>query len=484
MTRYLLRTPSTTATASGLPRPRGGDRLRRLSGTVAALALAGAVLAGCQVSELSTAAHLAPLPAGLERKIDRMDMKVRSPIMLRIYKEESILEVWKEDRTGKFQLLKEYPICAWSGELGPKLKEGDRQAPEGFYLVSRAQMNPNSSYHLSFNLGFPNSFDRSLSRTGSNLMVHGDCSSRGCYAMEDEPVQEIYALAREAFAGGQRAFQVQAFPFRMTPENMARHADSENLQFWEMLKEGSDHFEVTRQPPRIDVCEHRYVFNAAGGSFNASATCPSYTVPTHIARLVEEKRDRDFAKRETVIAQMQNRENREERWAEREKAIASFFNQNRSTGPEADSAAAPAADTAVASVDDAAGTTAAGVPMPRRSPRAAPVEEASSGGFRIPNPFRRNEEPPVASVAAVDETEPAATPAPAAATPAPAAIPTPVVTPSEVPVASTAKPNEPDTEAGDTQVLGFAPAEEESGFFSSIAKGSKGLFRRAGQLFD
>ncbi|NNC27627.1 murein L,D-transpeptidase, partial [Salinisphaera sp. USBA-960] len=129
-------------------------------------------------------------------------------------KEESALEVWKQTRTGKYQLLDEFEICKWSGKLGPKFKEGDRQAPEGFYEITPALMNPNSSYHLAFNLGYPNSYDRSHGRTGSHLMVHGACSSRGCYAMTDEQVQDIYALARDSFKGGQRSFQVQAFPFR------------------------------------------------------------------------------------------------------------------------------------------------------------------------------------------------------------------------------------------------------------------------------
>ncbi|MEM8664725.1 MAG: murein L,D-transpeptidase family protein, partial [Pseudomonadota bacterium] len=204
--------------------PIAAVRKPRRSGKARALISASVLtllLAGCQVSELAhEGAHMAPLPASLERKIDRMGMNERSPILLRIYKSENALEVWKEDRTGRYQMLKEYEICAWSGKLGPKIKEGDRQAPEGFYSVTPGQMNPNSSYHLSFNIGFPNKFDRSHGRTGSHLMVHGDCSSRGCYAMEDAQIQEIYALAREAFRGGQQAFQIQAFPFRMTPENM------------------------------------------------------------------------------------------------------------------------------------------------------------------------------------------------------------------------------------------------------------------------
>ena len=145
-------------------------------------------------------------------------MERAAPILIRIYKEESTLEVWKQDRTGRFVLLNTYPICKYSGKLGPKIVEGDRQAPEGFYDVALAQMNPNSSEYLAFNIGFPNAFDRSLGRTGRFLMVHGGCRSVGCYAMTDAAMEEIYGLVYEAFRGGQEKVQVQALPFHMTAE--------------------------------------------------------------------------------------------------------------------------------------------------------------------------------------------------------------------------------------------------------------------------
>ena len=173
-------------------------------------------------------------------------MDKESPILVRLFKEESELEVWKQDRTGRFALLKTYPICRWSGELGPKIKEGDRQAPEGFYNITPGQMNPNSQYYLSFDLGYPNAFDRAYGRTGAQLMVHGDCSSRGCYSMTDEQISEIYALGRDAFFGGQKSFQVQAYPFRMTAQNLAKHRNNPNIAFWKMLKKGNDHFEVSQ----------------------------------------------------------------------------------------------------------------------------------------------------------------------------------------------------------------------------------------------
>ena len=190
------------------------------------------------------------------------NMPKRSPILIRIFKEESELEVWKQDTTGRFELLKVYPICRWSGDLGPKITEGDRQAPEGFYTITPGLMNPNSNYYLAINTGFPNAYDRANDRHGGFLMIHGDCSSRGCYAMTDEQIGEIYSLARESFLGGQPSFQIQAYPFRMTPTNLARHRTSPHLAFWKMLKIGNDHFEATHLEPKVDVCDKHYVFDA------------------------------------------------------------------------------------------------------------------------------------------------------------------------------------------------------------------------------
>jgi len=205
-----------------------------------------------------------------------------APIFVRIFKEESELEVWKARDDGRFYHFKSYPICNWSGDVGPKVELGDRQSPEGFYRVSETQMNPNSQYYLAFNLGYPNAYDRSLRRTGSSLMVHGNCKSAGCYAMTDALMEEIYGLAREAIKGGQESFDVHAFPFRMTNENMARHRASGNYAFWRTLKQGYDFFEKYRLPPTVVVCEHRYVVNVklpARASFRPDGTCPRFARP-------------------------------------------------------------------------------------------------------------------------------------------------------------------------------------------------------------
>ena len=268
-----------------------------------ALALSGCFPGGdVLVGEKSTR----PLSNDMIEMIERKGMAKETPILVRIFKEESELEVWKQTKDGQYDLLKTYPICRWSGELGPKVKQGDRQAPEGFYMITPGLMNPNSAYYLAFNMGFPNSFDRALGRSGANLMVHGDCSSSGCYAMTDEQIGEIFALARESFDGGQRAFQVQAYPFRMTAANMAKHRDNPNIAFWRMLKEGNDHFEVSRHEPKVEVCDKRYVFNAIpfdpAQPFNPQHSCPVYDQPVEVVEAVKAKREADNKEYAALVA--------------------------------------------------------------------------------------------------------------------------------------------------------------------------------------
>src|ERR1700744_89603 len=276
------------------------------------LAATGAFLAGCDTDEISLAANSKanqPLSPKMLQTMVEKNMDLQSPILIRLFKQEAQLEVWKQNRSGKFELLKTYPICRWSGDLGPKVREGDRQAPEGFYEITPGQMNAQSAYYLSFNTGYPNAYDRSLGHTGSELMVHGDCSSRGCSAMTDEQIAEIYSLGRESFFGGQKSFQFQAYPFKMTPVNLAKHRNNPNMPFWKMIKEGYDHFEVTRQEPRVDFCEKKYVFDAAKAPdakrdpvFDASAKCPAYVVPDEIADAVREKQQEDDAEMARLVA--------------------------------------------------------------------------------------------------------------------------------------------------------------------------------------
>lgn len=249
-------------------------RAKAIARTMIGLLMLGGLLAGC--SSLAVTKDQKPLSAQTVKVLAALDTTPAAPMLVRVFKESSELEVWKPDRSGAYRLFKTYEICKWSGELGPKIKEGDLQSPEGFYTVSAGMMNPKSNYYLSFNTGFPNKFDRAHGRTGSHLMIHGDCKSVGCYAMTDGQMQEIYALARESFAGGNTSFKLELYPFRMTEANMARHADNPNIAFWRNLKEGYDALAQQRRPAEVDVCSGRYVFNAKGVEMPADplGACP------------------------------------------------------------------------------------------------------------------------------------------------------------------------------------------------------------------
>jgi murein L,D-transpeptidase YafK len=256
------------------------------------LIVAGLGACSSMVHAPKTAVRTGTVRTSALKQMEILNMDRAAPVLIRIYKEESTLEVWKQDRSGKFALLNSYPICKFSGTLGPKLMQGDHQAPEGFYDITPGQMNPNSSEYLAFNTGFPNTFDRSLGRTGSFLMVHGGCRSVGCYAMTDYAMEEIYGLVDEAFKGGQERVQLQAFPFRMTAQNLASHAGDPNMPFWEMLKAGNDAFLATERPPRVAVCDRRYVFNpAVEGNFDPSAPCPTGIISTPIASGLQPSRE-------------------------------------------------------------------------------------------------------------------------------------------------------------------------------------------------
>jgi murein L,D-transpeptidase YafK len=280
--------------------------------TSAALAAAGVFLAGCDTDEISLATNAKanqPVPPKLIQAMVDKDMDLQSPILIRLFKQEAEVEVWKQNRSGQFALLKTYPICRWSGDLGPKVREGDRQAPEGFYAITPGLMNPQSAYYLSFNTGYPNTYDQALGHTGSQLMVHGDCSSRGCYAMTDEQIAEIYSLGRESFFGGQKAFQFQAYPFRMTPLNMAKHRNNPNMPFWKMIKVGYDHFELTRQEPKVTYCEKKYVFDAIRAPnakndpvFNVSAKCPAYAIDEQLADAMQQRQEEEQAEFNRLVA--------------------------------------------------------------------------------------------------------------------------------------------------------------------------------------
>jgi len=193
-----------------------------------------------------------------------------SDLFIRIIKttvdhDKGVLQMWKRGEGEAFHLDRSFDICTWSGDLGPKLKEGDGQSPEGFYFIKPSSLNPNSSYHLSFNLGFPNAYDRARGFTGSFLMVHGDCVSIGCYAMTNDGIEDIYADAEAAFAGGQSFIRVHIFPFEMTKANLDAQRGNRNYVFWSNLKTGWDWFEHEKRPPNVTVIDKAYVFDEANG---------------------------------------------------------------------------------------------------------------------------------------------------------------------------------------------------------------------------
>lgn len=195
----------------------------------------------------------------LPERLQSQGLSLGTPIMMRIFKREFELELFML-KDGRYELFATYPICKWSGRLGPKLATGDRQAPEGFYSVDRTALNPNSRWHRSFNLGFPNAYDRSQGRSGSFLMVHGGCGSIGCYAMTDSVIDEIWTIVTRAFDGGQKRFQVQVYPFRMIEKNLHAYRNERWAPFWADLKTGNDMFENDRLPPAVGICDNRYAF--------------------------------------------------------------------------------------------------------------------------------------------------------------------------------------------------------------------------------
>lgn len=228
--------------------------------TLATLAWPCATAGPLPTSARSRAVAARVRPA-LDRDLQSAGLRLGDPVFLRIFKREKTLEAWvREPGKDSFRLFRSWPVAKFSGGLGPKLAEGDMQAPEGFYQVSARDFNPNSQFHLSFNLGFPNAYDRAHGRTGSLLMVHGSRVSIGCFAMTNPGIEEIYTLCAAALDGGQPFFRVQIFPFRMTDEAMAAEKGHRWEGFWKNLKEGHDSFERRKVPPDVTVKDGRYVF--------------------------------------------------------------------------------------------------------------------------------------------------------------------------------------------------------------------------------
>jgi murein L,D-transpeptidase YafK len=224
-----------------------------------------------------------PDPATLNYRLALAGLKLGSPLLIRIFKAESALEIWME-KDGTYVPFASYPICYWSGTLGPKLREGDRQAPEGFYTITIHQLHDGRRWTRSLEVGFPNVYDEANERSGSNILIHGGCNSVGCFFFNDTATTEIYTLVSEALSTGVVWVPVHVFPFKMTDANFAARAADKWSGFWITLKQGYDSFERTRLPPRVSVCEKAYSIEdrvpGAGSEAGPVAFCePPGAVP-------------------------------------------------------------------------------------------------------------------------------------------------------------------------------------------------------------
>ena len=213
-------------------------------------------LAACSSSPSKQSVYMKDAP--LHTRLAKIRAEQGDPIFIRIFKEERMLEIWYGQKNGKYRKFTNYPVCHYSGPLGPKKRQGDKVSPEGFYNVTRRGLNPYSRYHRSFDLGFPNQYDRFKGYTGDYLMVHGDCVSAGCYAMTDQQMDEIYKLVEASLKNGQASVPVHVFPFRMTKARLDREKNSPNYEFWSELKEGYDYFEKYKRVPNVAVQQGKY----------------------------------------------------------------------------------------------------------------------------------------------------------------------------------------------------------------------------------
>lgn len=215
----------------------------------------------------------------LETLLRERGFKMGDPVFARIFKREGVMELWMK-KGERFSLFEIYPICSQSGDLGPKVMEGDRQAPEGFYPFTVKQLHPNSRYHLAINMGYPNAYDKAKGRTGNFLMIHGACESIGCYALTNDNIEEFYRLSEAAFRNGQDVIEVHAFPFRMTQQNLDKYADNKWADFWKNeLLPAYEAFELTRTPAPMQVCDGRYQMVQATN--NDPSMTPASTADTH-----------------------------------------------------------------------------------------------------------------------------------------------------------------------------------------------------------
>jgi murein L,D-transpeptidase YafK len=165
-------------------------------------------------------------------------------VFFRIIKNTYDFEVWIK-KGATYELFTTYKICTYSGGLGTKKKQGDNKSPEGLYTIYANQMNPNSDYHLAFNIGYPNNYERKKGYTGSAIMIHGSCVSIGCYAMTNPIIEKIWTIMDAAYTKGQEKIQLHIFPFKLSNANLEKeeYKVHEDYNFWKELQEPFNKFE-------------------------------------------------------------------------------------------------------------------------------------------------------------------------------------------------------------------------------------------------
>jgi len=181
-------------------------------------------------------------------------------LYIRAFKEESMIELWARNSSSKtFQLVDSFEVCAMSGTIGPKRKQGDRQVPEGFYHIDR--FNPSSNFHLSLGINYPNASDKRNSKAdnlGGDIFIHGSCVSIGCMAITDEQIKELYIYCVEAYSGGQTKIPVTIFPARLTTSNYNRLVKRmpEQKELWTELQTAYTIFNASKKLPDISFLEN------------------------------------------------------------------------------------------------------------------------------------------------------------------------------------------------------------------------------------
>jgi murein L,D-transpeptidase YafK len=213
----------------------------------------------------------------LSKAFEAKGLKLGAPVFIRVYKQTSEMELWVE-KGARFVLFKTYGICRWSGGLGPKYYEGDRQSPEGLYRITPADLIVNARWDRAMNINYPNSFDVINGRSGSGILIHGKCGSIGCFAIQDRNVEEVYGAVRAALEGGQAYIPVLSLPFRFADLAPSREDTRQMSEFWADLRRADLLFERDRLPPAAWICDGRYYFaDRRGDSHRHTVHLPGCT---------------------------------------------------------------------------------------------------------------------------------------------------------------------------------------------------------------